>query len=98
MTSTMAKIATIAVEDKSFYSHPGIDVTGFLRALWINIKSGESMAGGSTITQQVARNLFQINYSSTNLDRCTEIHTCHEFNSHQTKKIHHIHKDGFPLQ
>ena len=50
--------ATIAVEDKSFYTNPGIDITGIARALWIDIKGGETVAGGSTITQQVARNLL----------------------------------------
>jgi len=52
------KDATIAVEDKYFYSNPGVDITGIIRALWINIKGGETIAGGSTITQQVARNLL----------------------------------------
>ena len=52
------KDATIAVEDKYFYINPGIDVTGIARALWINIRGGETIAGGSTITQQVARNLL----------------------------------------
>ena len=52
------KDATIAVEDKNFYSNPGIDLTGIIRALWINIKGGETIAGGSTLTQQVARNLL----------------------------------------
>ena len=52
------KDATIAVEDKYFYTNPGIDLTGIVRALWINIRGGETVAGGSTITQQVARNLL----------------------------------------
>jgi penicillin-binding protein 1C len=52
------KDATIAVEDKNFYTNPGVDLTGIFRALWINIKGGETIAGGSTITQQVARNLL----------------------------------------
>jgi penicillin-binding protein 1C len=52
------KDATIAVEDKNFYSHPGVDLTGIVRALWINIRGGETIAGGSTITQQVARNVL----------------------------------------
>ncbi len=52
------KDATIAVEDKNFYTNPGIDITGIARALWIDIKGGETVAGGSTITQQVARNLL----------------------------------------
>ena len=50
--------ATIVTEDKSFYENPGIDVAGILRALWINVQGGEVLAGGSTITQQVTRNLL----------------------------------------
>ena len=50
--------ATLATEDARFYSHPGVDVVGIARALWINVKGGEVVAGGSTITQQLARNLL----------------------------------------
>jgi membrane peptidoglycan carboxypeptidase len=50
--------ATIATEDASFYSNPGVDVVGIVRALWINATGGEVLAGGSTITQQVARNML----------------------------------------
>ncbi len=52
------KDATIAVEDKNFYTNPGVDIEGIVRALWINLQGGETLAGGSTITQQVARNLL----------------------------------------
>ncbi|MBI5825126.1 MAG: penicillin-binding protein 1C [Chloroflexi bacterium] len=50
--------ATIAVEDKNFYQNPGVDVAGIVRALWINLRGGETLSGGSTITQQVARTLL----------------------------------------
>src|SRR5512135_609710 len=50
--------ATIATEDANYYSHPGVDVVGILRALWINLQGGEVLSGGSTITQQLARNLL----------------------------------------
>ncbi len=50
--------ATLATEDANFYKHPGVDVEGIARALWINVRGGEVVAGGSTITQQVARNLL----------------------------------------
>jgi 1A family penicillin-binding protein len=50
--------ATVATEDANFYRHPGVDLEGVVRALWINVKGGEVVAGGSTITQQVARNLL----------------------------------------
>lgn len=52
------KDAVIAVEDRNFYANPGVDAAGILRALWINLRGGETLAGGSTITQQVARNLL----------------------------------------
>jgi 1A family penicillin-binding protein len=50
--------ATIATEDASFYRNPGVDAWAILRALYINIKGGEVLSGGSTITQQLARNLL----------------------------------------
>ncbi|HEY5901791.1 MAG TPA: penicillin-binding protein 1C [Anaerolineales bacterium] len=52
------KDATISVEDRNFYENPGVDVEGIVRALWINLHGGETLAGGSTITQQVARTLL----------------------------------------
>ena len=52
------KDATVAVEDKNFYTNPGVDFQGILRAFWINLQGGETIAGGSTITQQVARTLL----------------------------------------
>jgi penicillin-binding protein 1C len=50
--------ATIATEDANFATNPGVDVVGIVRALWINLQGGEVLAGGSTITQQLARNLL----------------------------------------
>ncbi len=50
--------ATIATEDASFYRNPGVDAWAILRALTINIRGGEILSGGSTITQQLARNLL----------------------------------------
>ena len=50
--------ATIAIEDASFYQNVGVDLRGILRAAWINLRSGTILAGGSTITQQLARNFL----------------------------------------
>jgi 1A family penicillin-binding protein len=50
--------ATVAVEDASFYQNPGVDPRGIARALWANLRSGDLVAGGSTITQQLARNFL----------------------------------------
>lgn len=52
------RMATIAVEDANFYSNPGVDLAGIARALLINLRGGETLAGGSTITQQLARMLL----------------------------------------
>ncbi len=50
--------ATIDTEDRNFYAEQGIDLGGIIRALWINVRGGEVRSGGSTITQQVARNVL----------------------------------------
>lgn len=50
--------ATIATEDKDFYSHPGFDLIAMIRALWQNYQSGGTVSGASTITQQLARALL----------------------------------------
>ena len=50
--------AVIVTEDKRFFNHFGIDIKGILRAAYINIKEGRIVQGGSTITQQLAKNLF----------------------------------------
>ena len=52
--------AIIAVEDHRYYDHGAIDIIGLGRALFTNIKNGEMQEGGSTITQQVAKNLYFI--------------------------------------
>lgn len=50
--------ATIAVEDKRFYSHVGVDPIGVARSLKVRLDRGRWVQGGSTITQQLARNVF----------------------------------------
>ena len=50
--------AFLAIEDRRFYSHWGIDPRGILRAAWANVGSGGVRQGGSTITQQLAKNAF----------------------------------------
>ncbi|RJQ65724.1 MAG: PBP1A family penicillin-binding protein [Desulfobacteraceae bacterium] len=48
----------LAAEDADFYRHFGIDPLGILRALYVNLKEGRIVQGGSTITQQLAKNYF----------------------------------------
>jgi penicillin-binding protein 1A len=50
--------ATVAIEDRRFYEHGGLDYEGILRAAIKNLESGEVVQGGSTITQQLVRNLY----------------------------------------
>ena len=50
--------AFLVAEDGNFYLHHGIDYLGILRAAWANLKAGRVVQGGSTITQQVAKQLY----------------------------------------
>ena len=50
--------ATIATEDKDFYTHGGFDPLAIVRAFWQNLTSGETVSGASTITQQLVRALL----------------------------------------
>ncbi len=50
--------AFVAAEDDRFYQHPGVDWQGLARAVYVLVTTGEKSQGGSTITMQVARNLF----------------------------------------
>ena len=50
--------ATIAVEDRRFYQHGGVDYVGIARAAWEDLLAGRAVQGGSTITQQLVRQLY----------------------------------------
>jgi penicillin-binding protein 1A len=50
--------ATVAIEDKRFFSHSGVDYEGIIRAAVKNLQEGEIVQGGSTLTQQLVRNLY----------------------------------------
>lgn len=52
------KDAVVIVEDRRFYNHGALDYIGIARAIWTNIKSLELREGGSSITQQVAKNIY----------------------------------------
>ncbi len=64
--------AFIAVEDRRFYEHSGVDFQSILRAIWQNISAGEVVSGGSTITQQLARNMIGINKERTFFQKIKE--------------------------
>ncbi|GAB6928086.1 PBP1A family penicillin-binding protein [Paenibacillus sp. JCM 10914] len=50
--------ATLSVEDRKFYDHPGFDIKGMARALLVNLRNMDRTQGASTLTQQLARNLY----------------------------------------
>ena len=50
--------AFVAAEDRRFFEHPGVDYQGILRAVYLLLRTGEISGGGSTITQQLARDYF----------------------------------------
>lgn len=64
--------AVVAVEDHRFYNHGAIDPIGIARAIWTNVKSMELKEGGSSITQQLAKNIY-FNQSKTALRKIAEI-------------------------
>jgi penicillin-binding protein 1A len=64
--------ATIAIEDRRFYEHGGLDWFGIVRALYADIQAGKVVQGGSTITQQLVRNLYINNRSQTLERKATE--------------------------
>lgn len=51
----------LTVEDRSFYTHHGLDPKGIFRALYRNLRAGKTVAGGSTLTQQLVKNFFLSN-------------------------------------
>jgi penicillin-binding protein 1A len=63
--STWMRKATIAIEDRRFYQHGGVDWEGILRAAVKDIEAGRPVQGASTITQQLVRNLYPISNERT---------------------------------
>lgn len=76
--------ATIATEDRQFYEHSGINKRGILRAAISNLKSGKIIQGGSSITQQLAKNLF-FSFKKTWERKIYEILVALQFESSFTK-------------
>lgn len=50
--------AVVVVEDRRFYDHNGVDPIAIARAVWVNLRTGSLAEGGSTLTQQLAKNLY----------------------------------------
>jgi penicillin-binding protein 1A len=56
--SNQMKLAIVAIEDKRFYEHRGVDLHGIIRAVWQDIRNKRVVEGGSTITQQFVKNAY----------------------------------------
>lgn len=76
--------ALVATEDRRFYKHGGLDFISLGRALITNLNSGEIEQGGSTITQQLAKNLF-LDAKQTLSRKVSEMFLAHYLESHYSK-------------
>ena len=70
--SRWVPMATVAIEDRRFWTHGALDYPGIVRALFANVRAGHVVQGGSTITQQLARNLYIKQPSQTFGRKATE--------------------------
>ena len=77
--------AVLSIEDERFYSHFGIDIFGILRAMARNVMAGRLVQGGSTLTQQLAKNLF-LSPKKTISRKLMEIPTAISLERHLSKK------------
>lgn len=76
--------STISIEDKNFYKHNGFDILRIIKAMVINIKSGKTKQGASTITQQYAKNLF-LDFNKTWKRKIDEAWITLRLEAHYTK-------------
>ena len=77
--------AVVAVEDKRFFIHYGVDIISITRAIFIDIKKQEFQEGGSTITQQLAKNTYFTQAKTINR-KIAEIFMAHEYEKNCSKE------------
>lgn len=82
--SSYYRNAVISVEDHRFYDHGPVDFIAIARAIFTNIKNGELQEGGSTITQQVAKNVV-FNQEATWIRKIAEIFAAYDLEKNYTK-------------
>jgi len=80
------QLATVAIEDQRFYEHGGIDPEGIARAALKNLEAGETVEGGSTITQQLVRNLCIRNPKRDLERKIIEAKLAIEYAEHHSRK------------
>jgi len=85
--STDLQHAVVAVEDERFYEHAGVDTVGIARALFIDITTGTTKEGASTITQQFIRNTILVDerYDITVTRKIREMYLAYQFEQRHTK-------------
>ena len=82
------QLATVAIEDQRFYQHDGLDYEGIMRAAVKDLEAGEAVEGGSTITQQLVRNLCIENPQRTLERKIEEAQLAIEYSeAHSRKEI-----------
>jgi penicillin-binding protein 1A len=80
------KGATVAIEDKRFYDHGGIDLSAIVRAGWEDLNAGgKPVEGGSTITQQLVRNLYLEDPEDTLHRKVIEAHLANDMEDERSK-------------
>jgi 1A family penicillin-binding protein len=77
--------AVIAAEDKEFYTNPGISIRGMFRAFFVNLQAGRVVQGGSTITQELVKNVL-LNSSRNFLRKYQELFLAYEINRRYSKE------------
>ena len=76
--------ALVSQEDSRFFGHDGVDYQGIIRALWLNFQAGRETQGASTITQQLARNTFDLKERSYRR-KILEVYTARRVEQNFTK-------------
>jgi penicillin-binding protein 1A len=80
------ELATVAIEDQRFFQHGGLDTLGILRAAVSDVEAGEAVEGGSTITQQLVRNLCIEHPKKTIERKIEEAKLALEYSEHHSKR------------
>jgi len=80
------QLATVAIEDQRFYEHDGLDYQGILRAAVKDLEAGEAVEGGSTITQQLVRNLCIANPKRTLERKIEEAQLAVEYSERHSRR------------
>lgn len=75
----------VAIEDHRYWKHHGVDYIAFARAIWADVQAGSYVQGGSTITMQLARNLF-LTQDKTILRKAKEIAIAYQLEQRYSKK------------